>query len=90
MKEYENDGYAIFRWVPVPTLIGFMVSILLGFIFSAHTTLAFVVFSLIFLVAIRAGGYKLPLSNNLIILALLWFGHVVFFAMRWLIALVGL
>lgn len=90
MKKHEHEGCAIFRWVPVPTLIGFVVSILLGFIFPAHTTFAFAIFSLILPAAIYAGGYKLPLSNNLIILALLWLGYGAFFAMRWLITLVGL
>lgn len=85
-----NKGFAIFQWIPVPTLIGFVVSIPLGFIFPAHTAFAFAIFSLILLVTIYAGGYKLPLWNNLFILALLWLGYSAFFAMRWLIALVGL
>lgn len=89
MNDQENEGLAIFRWVPVPTLFGFVVSILLGFIFPLHTTLAFAVFSLILIAVIRADGYKLPWRNNLLILRLMWLGYGVFFAIRWLIALVG-
>ena len=86
----ERGGCAIFRWIPVPTFIGFVISILLGFVFPVHTTFAFTIFSLLLLMAIYAAGYKLPLSNNLIILALLWFGYGIFFALRWVIALMEL
>lgn len=90
MQKHENSGHAIFLWIPVPTLIGFVISILLVFIFPTHTTLSFAIFSLILLAAIYAAGYKLPLWNSLFILVLLWLGYGVVFATRWLIALMGL
>jgi hypothetical protein len=69
------------RRIPVPILIGLLMSvvtIIIGLTISAHPTAVFAVLFCIFWIAMYSSEYKLPFVNFLVVSVLLWVGHGIF------------
>lgn len=78
----------LIRTIPVPTLVGFVISliaVLIGWLFSMDATTVFLRLMFITWLFLCFGEYKPPAPNYVLILVYALLGHVPYLAVKFLL-----